>query len=188
MQSQKNQKKQHNIILILRKWCDFNWALQGIATSSTSIYSIAMYCIQTYPMSAFASCTHCTLWDLWAFVACRNDLAVCFQIKISMRFYKSKGNIWKHELENHRELGFLLQWMSVTICHLPAPCVRSWLYYAWDLKDASLGLEGNFDTGNQKAFRFKEYVLLGPWHPWISCKISQIQQEPTLAERQQTPT
>ena len=89
-------------------------------------------------MSAFASCTHCTLWDLWAFVACRNDLAVCFQIKISMRFYKSKGNIWKHELENHRELGFLLQWMSVTICHLPAPCVRSWLYYAWDLKDASL--------------------------------------------------
>ena len=89
-------------------------------------------------MSAFASCTHCTLWDLWAFVACRNDLAVCFQIKISMRFYKSKGNIWKHERENRRELGFLLQRMSVTICHLPAPCVRSWLYYAWDLKDASL--------------------------------------------------
>ena len=97
-----------------------------------------MYGIQTYPMSAFASCTHCALWDLWAFVACRNDLAVCFQIKISMRFYKSKGNIRKHELENRRELGSLLQRMSVTICHLPAPCVRSWLYHAWNLKEASL--------------------------------------------------
>lgn len=60
------------------------------------------------------------------------------QTKISMRFDKSKGNIWKHKLENRRELGVLLQWMSVTICHLPAPCVRSWLYHAWNMKDRSL--------------------------------------------------
>lgn len=40
MQSpKKSGKKQHNIILILRKWCDFNWALQGIATSST-VYTV----------------------------------------------------------------------------------------------------------------------------------------------------
>ena len=109
-----------------------------------------MYCIQTYPMSAFASCTHCTLWDLWAFVACRNDLAVCFQIKISMRFYKSKGNICtKHELENHRELGFLLQWMSVTLSSSSALralvtilCLR--------LERCKLGLEGNLTQETRK--------------------------------------
>ena len=93
-----------------------------------------MHCIQTYPMSAFASCTHCALWDLWAFVACRNDLAVCFQIKISLRFYKSKGNILKHELENRRELA-LRALVNIS-------CLK--------LKRCKLGLEGNLTQETRK--------------------------------------
>ena len=36
--SKKSEEKQH-MLSILRKWCDFNWALQGIATSST-VYTV----------------------------------------------------------------------------------------------------------------------------------------------------
>ena len=53
-----------------------------------------MYCIQTYPMSAFAGTFA---------VACRNDLAACFKPKFH-EFFKSKGKIRQRIVENWAEL------------------------------------------------------------------------------------